>query len=761
MLAEFGLEGHASLLPPDTQDTIGLSYVRLREIVARADLLVNISGMLTDEAFRRIPVRAWLDLDPAFNQLWQAQGVDMRMAGHTHFVTIGQAIGQPGCRVPTCGFSWIPTPQPIVLSQWPVAEQLVYDAFTTVGNWRSYGPITADGVFYGQKAHSLRQFFSLPGQTGEQFLLAMSIHPDEHADLEALDRNGWRLIEPGRVAGTPRAYRDFIRGSLAELGIAKSGYVAANCGWFSDRSLCYLASGRPVVAQETGFSRFLPTGAGLLAFRTLDEAAEAVRCIRSDYARHARAARGLAEEHFESSRGTRAAPEPTGSGPMSGSPAGTADLTAALQEAPAPASPIAAIRRRPFDYRSSFPLEEIELSFADGRRQTLIFKDLAWDASPETRQIKPEFLFDPRREIDVYRQILPPARLDTARCYGAVSDRRRRRYWLFLEKVAAIEFYQAGDLETWCDAARWLARLHAHFAGADLAALTNDCHLLTLDAALFRQFLQRACRFVSQSREPAATTRLQRLADRYEPVLGALSTLPRTFIHGEFYASNVLVNPTAQPLRICPVDWEMAAIGPGLVDLAALVVGKWTAPQQETIAMAYHAALSPKHPLAGDSQEFPAGLNCCRRQLAVQWLGWSPDWLPPPAHAPRLAGRGVPHGGRTGSVDLRSIPPVLGRFQKKEMMRYVSNERRSGECQAIAEPRLHVSRASRGDCHYWHPGRANCAGGASGAGSGPQIPVCQQPQTMGLGCCATSRGAPDLSHRWLGVAVGRRARTRL
>jgi hypothetical protein len=226
----------------------------------------------------------------------------MHFANHSHFVTIGQAIGQPDCVVPTCGLSWITTPQPIVLAYWPVAEHITYDALTTIGNWRAYGSIEYEGVFYGQKAHALRPRITLPTLTQEKFLLAMAIHPDEKKDLAALASNGWQLLDPAQVTSSPASYRQFIQGSKAEFGIAKSGYVAARCGWFSDRSICYLASGRPVIAQETGFSRFLPTGEGLFAFQTSAEVLASIEALKQDYPRHARAARAIAEDYFDSDK---------------------------------------------------------------------------------------------------------------------------------------------------------------------------------------------------------------------------------------------------------------------------------------------------------------------------------------------------------------------------------------------------------------------------------------------------------------------------
>jgi hypothetical protein len=300
----FDLVQSSALLLAGTRQTVGLSYDRLVEVARRADVLVNISGMLTDQELTNpIPYRIYLDLDPGFTQLWHtAQGIDMRFAGHSHFVTIGTRIGQPDCPVPTCGLRWLTTLQPIVLAYWPVAQRITHDGLTTVGNWRGYGSVEYGGAFYGQKVHSLRQFMTLPNRSREKFFLAFAIHPGEVKDLAALASNGWHLLDPGQVASTPAGYQRFIQGSKAEFGIAKSGYVAARCGWFSDRSICYLASGRPVVAQETGFSQFLSTGEGLFAFETMEEILSSLEDLDRDYPRHAKAARGLVEDVFDSDK---------------------------------------------------------------------------------------------------------------------------------------------------------------------------------------------------------------------------------------------------------------------------------------------------------------------------------------------------------------------------------------------------------------------------------------------------------------------------
>jgi hypothetical protein len=304
VIREYDLAERAALLVDGTHQTVGPSYEKAREFARSADILVNVSGMLRDEAFLEpVPTRVYLDLDPGFNQLWhEVEGIDVGFDGHTHFATVGLALGTVGCAVPTCGREWIPTVQPVVLERWPTSDRLAYEGVTTVANWRGYGSIEHEGVFYGQKAHSFRRFIAFPTLTDVPVFLALAIHPDERTDLHALHENGWTLLDADAMAGTPARYRRFVQRSWAELGIAKSGYVESRCGWFSDRSVCYLASGRPVLAQETGFSDVLPVGEGLLAFATMEELLAGLAEVRSDYHRHRRAARVLAEEQFESGR---------------------------------------------------------------------------------------------------------------------------------------------------------------------------------------------------------------------------------------------------------------------------------------------------------------------------------------------------------------------------------------------------------------------------------------------------------------------------
>jgi hypothetical protein len=302
VLASFGLAGRCALVAEGTTHTVGLDYQSLA--ATRFDVLVNLSGCLRDaELTDRIPVRIYVDLDPAFTQVWHGlDGHDLGLGGHTHFATVGCGIGTRDCPVPTGGINWHHTLPPVVLSHWAPDATITRVAMTTVANWRSYGSTECDGVAYGQRAHSFRAFFDLPRRTAVALAPALAIDRGEVDDLAALAAGGWSLVDPSVVARTPAAYRRFVRSSRGELGIAKSGYVASRSGWFSDRSACYLASGRPVVAQDTGFDQRVPTGAGLITFSTLDEAAEALARVDADYARHAAGARQIAIDTFESGR---------------------------------------------------------------------------------------------------------------------------------------------------------------------------------------------------------------------------------------------------------------------------------------------------------------------------------------------------------------------------------------------------------------------------------------------------------------------------
>jgi Phosphotransferase enzyme family len=319
---------------------------------------------------------------------------------------------------------------------------------------------------------------------------------------------------------------------------------------------------------------------------------------------------------------------------------GTAELRAVLEEALSLRSGtqrrVAGLERWPSIYSTSFAIEELDVHLDDGTSLRLLFKDLSQDAMLESaRRVKPAFLYDPIREIETYRTILESQGLGTAACYGAIVDHRAGRYGLLLEKVRGVELRRVGDLATWQKVARWLGVMHTRFMG-ETERLAGVARLLRYDADYYRLWIERARTAPNRagSSQPGAVhhSGMERLARRYDRLVERLEALPATFIHGEFYASNVLVDETEGKLRVCPVDWEMAAMGPGPIDLAALVAGGWNADEKKALTLAYYAALEPGDGWPPAMGEFLTVLDHCRLHLAVQWLGWASGWSPPPKH---------------------------------------------------------------------------------------------------------------------------------
>jgi hypothetical protein len=304
VMDRFGLGDRWAVLHDGGRAVLGMGPAALDRAVERALVLLNVNGFVQQErVLARVPLRAYLDIDPGFGQMWRALDLHDPFAGHDAFITIGERIGRPDCSIPTNGLDWITTPQPVALEHWPAQPAdgpAARGSFTSVASWRGpFAPIEYEGVTYGLRVHEFRRFAGLPARTSERLEVALDIHPDETADLELLRSNGWHLADPAVRAADPWAYRDYVQRSKGELMIAKHMYVATRSGWLSDRSMCYLASGRPVVAQDTGISELYPVGEGLLTFDDLDQAAAALDAVSSDYGGHSRAARALAEEHFE------------------------------------------------------------------------------------------------------------------------------------------------------------------------------------------------------------------------------------------------------------------------------------------------------------------------------------------------------------------------------------------------------------------------------------------------------------------------------
>jgi hypothetical protein len=282
----------------------GMAREDVAAFAARADAVISLAAHYRREPWpllEHVRPRILIEQDPGYTHLWAADGDPLDIFGeHDVHFSVGANVGTPRSPIPACGIDWHALWPPVVLDWWPVSAPLARDRFTTIGAWRDYGYLEFDGETYGPKVEEFAKFMDLPRVSGEELELTLAIEPDD-PDRELLLGHGWRL-EPPSLVDTPRRYRDYVAGSLAEFSCAKGGYVGTRTGWFSDRSACYLAAGRPVVLQSTGFEDVLPVGAGAFAVRDMAEAAAAMAEVRGDYARHAKAARELAREFFDAER---------------------------------------------------------------------------------------------------------------------------------------------------------------------------------------------------------------------------------------------------------------------------------------------------------------------------------------------------------------------------------------------------------------------------------------------------------------------------
>ena len=283
----------------------GLSRDRVHALYRDSDALLNLCGATRlREEHMACPTRIMVDTDPVYEQIKFAQADPAArdyLDAHTHFFTYGENIGAPDCPVPLSGIPWQATRPPVIPELWPQAGGRP-DCFTTIATWENKGKnIAFAGANYLWSKHiNFLRFLDLPQRADLCFMMAM-LPPDAAVAAEVTGR-GWRLTDPRPISASMAAYADFIAASRGEFTVAKDIYVRPNSGWFSDRSACYLAAGRPVITMQTGFSKFYPVGAGLFEFSTMDEILAALAAIEADYAAHSKAARGLAEEHFASDR---------------------------------------------------------------------------------------------------------------------------------------------------------------------------------------------------------------------------------------------------------------------------------------------------------------------------------------------------------------------------------------------------------------------------------------------------------------------------
>jgi len=268
------------------------------EAAAEADLLINLWHSLPAAVVRRFRRSALIDTDPGLLQVWVTTG-RVCVAPHDLYFSIGETVGTPAARFPDCGLRWLYTPPPVFLPEWPALGPDRAAPYTTVAHWWG-GDFEFDGVTYcNEKRVAFLEYIDLPTRTSVQLELAACLAETYEKYRRLMEPKGWRLREAWDVSSTPDDYRAYVQRSRGEFSCAKPSTVALETAWVSDRTLCYLASGKPAVVQYTGPSRILPDAEGMFRFRSLDEAARALAAAEADYGRHCRLARALVEEHFD------------------------------------------------------------------------------------------------------------------------------------------------------------------------------------------------------------------------------------------------------------------------------------------------------------------------------------------------------------------------------------------------------------------------------------------------------------------------------
>jgi hypothetical protein len=283
----------------------GLQRDEVKRLCGEADFVLCASSTTWLEELRECRTRIFVDIDPGFTQFKMSPTPNTSCAGYAspydfnfHF-TFGERVGKPDCPIPTRGLRWQPFRQPLARELIQPRYTPEAQRFTTVMSWAAYGSTDYEGVTYGQKNTEMLKFMELPRQVGKVFEVALGGVGTPAQQLEAA---GWVITEALAATWSLDAYLDYLGNSRGEFSVAKDGYVKTRCGWFSDRTVAYLASGKPVIVQDTGFSEFLPCGEGLFAFHTTDDVVHAVEEIGKNYERNCRAARRIAEEYFDSDK---------------------------------------------------------------------------------------------------------------------------------------------------------------------------------------------------------------------------------------------------------------------------------------------------------------------------------------------------------------------------------------------------------------------------------------------------------------------------
>lgn len=312
-LRSLGLDGRVLVYAP-SDDASGRQWLAAppgggETVLRSADLLLNFHYAIDPDLLALARRTALVDIDPGLLQFWMAAG-QLAVPLHDRYLTIGETVGAPGSAIPDCGLDWVRFRPPVSLADWAVARAAPNPAFTTVAGWWAgeyvRGPERGREVFYeNTKRMAFLRIAELPRLTSQPLELALYLGPGDAVDRQALEHRGWRVRHSREVARTPDMYRDYIQRSRGEFSVVKPSCVRLQNAWISDRTLCYLASGKPAVVEHTGPSADLPNGIGLFRFATIADAAAALDAVNTDYRRHCRAARELAEAYFEATAAAR------------------------------------------------------------------------------------------------------------------------------------------------------------------------------------------------------------------------------------------------------------------------------------------------------------------------------------------------------------------------------------------------------------------------------------------------------------------------
>lgn len=554
------------------------------EAAREADLLLNLWHSLPTQVVRRFRRSALIDTDPGLLQIWMRAG-DITVAPHDVYFTIGETVGTPQARFPDCGLRWIYTPPPIFLPEWPVKPSWAPGPYTTVAHWWG-GTFEFHGItFCNEKRVAFLEYLDLPGRTTAQLELAVCLGEHHEEFRQLMEPKGWRLREAWDVSATPEAYRAYVQGSRGEFSCAKPAYVSLDTAWVSDRTLCYLASGKPAIVQHTGPSQWLPDAEGLFRFRNMDEAVRALVAADVNYERHSRLARALVEEHCDARRVVKkvleraldtGAVRPTASGVVRdgvrrafaeiGQP-GPAELCELLGELMDGGGAGRAVRLRQLKSRV-FRLE------VEGKaRRSIVLKRLEPAVAERARLVAERWL--PALGLGGH----------CARLLGTAAEPGGRSVWHVYEDLGDETLAARPDPERVAATVDLVAQLHTRAARHPVLPNARQCGgdrgmsyftanvsdaIAALDALASSgigtppEYGDLPARLLGRLRDLRADTTHR--ADVFRRAAG-----PDTLLHGDLWTINAFVDATPDGPRARLVDWDKAAVGPFSYDLSTLL----------------------------------------------------------------------------------------------------------------------------------------------------------------------------------------------